>query len=322
MALSCRQGPGSVTAQITSAPPKPHGGHSPGGLEHHRARHLRLAHAPVAEGDRHLDHLEAGPDRPERSLDLERVAERGQGLEVDRLQRPPSKDLEAPGEVPDRDAQRRPGVGAPQAADRAPAWAPVGDPAAIRVARAEHQVRVGGRLQQTRQVGRVVGEVGVHVGDQLRPARQRLPEPGHVRGPEAPLGRPVQDGDVLAIACEPIGDLAGAVGRRVVDDQESPRGRQLLERRGDDRLDVGGLVVGGNDEPDARVLRHPRMLFAARLGGTSARARTRFGGMRNAEIAACPVRAGDALRARRGDQVPRARLPRGGPSGPAEPRLG
>ena len=52
---------------------------------------------------------------------------------------------------------------------------------------------------------------------------------------------------------ESIGDLAGAVGRAVVDDEHAPalgRGAaQRLAGGGDDRLDVLGLVVCGQDQP-------------------------------------------------------------------------
>ena len=88
------------------------------------------------------------------------------------------------------------GVGAAAAADQPPPRPPLGDPAAGDVARPEHQVGVGGRAEQPRQVGRVVREVGVHLGDQLGAAGQRPAEAGDVGGTEALLARAVQDLDV------------------------------------------------------------------------------------------------------------------------------
>jgi hypothetical protein len=51
------------------------------------------------------------------------------------------------------------------------------------------------------------------VSDQLRPARQRLAKPGDVGRSEPLLGWPMQDGDILAVLGEAIGDPPGAVWR-------------------------------------------------------------------------------------------------------------
>ena len=60
-------------------------------------------------------------------------------------------------------------------------------------------------------------EVAVHLEDQLGPVGERAAEAGDVRRAEAFLPRPVQDGDEVELLGEPVGDLAGAVGRVVVD---------------------------------------------------------------------------------------------------------
>ena len=72
-----------------------------------------------------------------------------------------------------------------------------------------------------------MGEVGVHLEDQLGAAGEGRAEAGDVGGAEAFLARPVQDVDALVLGGEPVGDLAGPVGRAVVDDQDPRRGRQL-----------------------------------------------------------------------------------------------
>ena len=104
--------------------------------------------------------------------------------------------------------------------------------------------------EQARQVGGVVGEVGVHLDDEICAARQRLAKARDVGGAETLLARPVKHRDVLVRRCEPLGDLPGAVGRGVIDDQDPPWLAEVLAHRGDNRLEVGGLVVRGEDEPD------------------------------------------------------------------------
>ena len=94
-----------------------------------------------------------------------------------------------------------------------------------------------------------MGEVGVHLADELCAARQRLAKAGDVGRAEALLARPVEHRDVRVLGRQPVGDLPGAVGRGVVDDQHVAGRVQALAHRGDDGLEVRGLVVGGEDEP-------------------------------------------------------------------------
>src|SRR5919204_4457703 len=75
--------------------------HLPDRLEHDVAAHLRAADGAVDERDRHLDHAKARAERPVRRLDLEGVAPRRHGVEVDRLEHVAPVALEAAGEVAD-----------------------------------------------------------------------------------------------------------------------------------------------------------------------------------------------------------------------------
>ena len=123
---------------------------------------------------------------------------------------------------------------------------PALDPAALDVARAEHQVGIARGGDQPRHVGRVVREVGVHLEDQLGPAGQRLPEARDVGAPEALLAAAVQHLDGLVLGGEPVRDRTGAVGRVVVHHEHAVLARrlgQLGEHGRDDRLEVLGLVV-------------------------------------------------------------------------------
>ena len=93
-------------------------------------------------------------------------------------------------------------------------------------------------------------EVAVHLEDQIGTVGEGAAEDGDVRRAE-PLLRPaVQDGDEGEVLREPVGDLAGAVGRVVVDDEDVDAERLEGAQH---RLDVGALVIGR--EADRR-LRH------------------------------------------------------------------
>ena len=85
------------------------------------------------------------------------------------------------------------------------------------VARAESEVgaaaRIRGRRDQPRDVGGIVGEVGVHLDDPLGAGGERAREAGDVGRAEPLLDRPVQDLDPLVGGGEAVGDLTGAVGR-------------------------------------------------------------------------------------------------------------
>src|ERR1700675_4937857 len=72
----------SVTDRISSLSTDPEQRHAPDRLEDDRPAHLRLPGHPVDERDRDLDHLEAGLLGPVGHLDLERVAARGDRLQV------------------------------------------------------------------------------------------------------------------------------------------------------------------------------------------------------------------------------------------------
>jgi hypothetical protein len=62
----------------------------------------------------------------------------------------------------------------------------------------------------------------------------------------------VEHTHLVELRGQPVGDLAGAVGRPVVDHEHGvlqTRRRELGQRRAHDGLDVLGLVVGREDQP-------------------------------------------------------------------------
>ena len=68
------------------------------------------------------------------------------------------------------------------------------------------------RVQQPREVGRVVGEVAVHLHHVAGPVGQGVAEAGDVGGADAGLLGAVQDRDPVVLVRQLVGQLAGAVG--------------------------------------------------------------------------------------------------------------
>ncbi len=96
----------------------------------------------------------------------------------------------------------------------------------------------------------LVGEVRVHLHDALGAELERPAEPGDVRGAEALLARSVEHRDPLVLGREAVGDVAGAIGGIVVDDEDPGALGRRREHRGNQRLEVVRFVVGGHDDPD------------------------------------------------------------------------
>src|SRR4051812_49507398 len=112
-----------ILPRLRSTSPQPHQRDAPCGFQHDPSRQLRVAHTALSEDDRDLYDPKAGLDGAKGRFHLEGIAEGAQRLEVDCLQHPSVKDLEAAREVVDADSERRPGVGAPPAA-----YCPAGRP--------------------------------------------------------------------------------------------------------------------------------------------------------------------------------------------------
>ena len=145
---------------------------------------LDLPELAFGERDGHLDDGEAGADGAPGQVDLEAVALRVDGGEVDLLQHLAPVGAVAGGDVVDVDAEQHPRVAVRRPRQHHPAPRPVAHGAAGDVARADRQVgaRVDGVEQPVQLLGRV-GAVGVHL-DQHRVARGSVPRrsrPGRPR---------------------------------------------------------------------------------------------------------------------------------------------
>src|SRR6266511_3508983 len=126
--------------------------HAPDCLEGDSPRHLAGPGLAVAEDDRDLLDPEAVADGAKRELDLERVALRAHGVEVDRLEHLAPVALEAASEVAHGQAEDVLGVPAPATGHHTADGSPTFDAATVDVARPNGKVGVGGGRQQPRQV--------------------------------------------------------------------------------------------------------------------------------------------------------------------------
>jgi DNA polymerase (family X) len=194
-------------------------------------------------------------------LDLEGVALRRHALERQALQDAPTVDAKAARRVAHVHAEHRLRVQTARAAHDPAQEPPVADASSGNVPGPEGDVGFLRRRHEAGQVARVVGEVAVHLSDQVCPLGQDAVEPREVRGPQSFLRGPVEDAHVLQLSREAIGHVAGAVRGAVVDHEhaavETMRGEDLLERA-EQRLHVPAFVVGGHADGQA----HPRIIAA------------------------------------------------------------
>src|SRR5215813_1331376 len=112
----------SRTKALDLQPKLPHHGQR---LEDDPPAQLGLAHPPILEDNRDLLHPETFLDRPVGQLDLERIPGAVDRRQIDRLQHPAPKALEASGEVALRQAENRPRVKGAGAADQLSCRSPV-----------------------------------------------------------------------------------------------------------------------------------------------------------------------------------------------------
>src|SRR5687768_9113616 len=96
----------------------------------------------------------------------------------------------------------------------------------------------------------IVGEVRVHLEDELVAVIYRPVEPGDIRGPEAQFAGPMDDVDPRVGGRELVGKRSGPVRRAVVDD-EHLESRVLSQYLRHDRGEIVALVVGRDNDESA-----------------------------------------------------------------------
>ncbi len=117
-------------------------------------------------------------------------------------------------------------------------------------------------IEQAGERTGVVRQVAVHLHQRLVAPLQAPAECAAIGAAEPRLGRPAHHLYGLQLSCHCIGDLGGAVGAVVVDDQHGGRGHSLAQPAQDHRY-RRRLLVGGNDDQGA----HPRTVRSSRPAG-------------------------------------------------------
>src|SRR5712691_8003525 len=159
-------------------------------FEKHRARKLRFALPALDKCDRHFADTAAALRGHVQHLDQKRIAVRDEAIE-----RQPGERLAAPAAVAARaiasaQSRHRPDVGIGEAAERTPPQRPVEDSPSRSVPRSDDHLGAIGGGDQIGQARRIVGEVGIHLTDDVDRLANRLPEAIDVRPSEAPALRP------------------------------------------------------------------------------------------------------------------------------------
>ena len=90
-------------------------------------------------------------------------------------------------------------------------------------------------------------EVSIHAEDNGRAVGQRLLEAGDVGGAQAKLAGAMDDTYQAVLACQPVCNVAGAIGRIVVNDDHL-QAQAKIENLRDKTFDILSLVVGWNDD--------------------------------------------------------------------------
>ncbi len=113
-----------------------------------------------------------------------------------------------------------------------------------------NEIGVARCRDETRQRVGIMGEIGVHLSDEIRIHRQRTLESGDVCRTKTSLLRAVNDLDAPGMCGRKrVRHVAGAIRRAIVDDQNGVA-RSLLEYAEHQRFDVRPLVIGWDDNHD------------------------------------------------------------------------
>ena len=224
-------------------------------LDQDAARQLRRADPALDENDRRLDDPQPGVRGHERDIEQERVAVRDNAVERQRGQRFAAPAAIAGGDVVQLQAGDGANVEVRERAEDDAAQRPVHDADAVQVARADHEVGAGGgRVDHRRQVLRIVRQVRVHLADEVGVGEDSAAKSFEVGDAQAALAGPMQRLHASRILlAERVGNLAGAVGRLIVEHHHVHAGDR--HQIGDEDRQVVLLVVGRNQ--DQRLHRRP-----------------------------------------------------------------
>lgn len=210
-------------------------------------RNFGLAEAPVFVRDWQFADAPAAVLCAPQQFYQEGIAFGANCFGLDGMQHGAAVAAEGGGAVPRLQVQRYAGRAVCGAADGAPQRRAANHLPAGNIARTNHQIMRGTKLQQAIDVARVVRVIRIHRQDLLESACERKLETGDVRRAQPQLCRPVNNLHLRVAGSARGGNRAGAIGRVVIHNDHAQVVRQAAQVC-DQARNVFALVIRGNDD--------------------------------------------------------------------------
>ena len=168
-----------------------------------------------------------------------------------------------------RQVQHHSGVATAGSREEKASWRPADDAPALHIARADDHIGTDvHRIEETEELLGFVRSVRVHLDRDVVSCRGRDVEAVDIRTGQTATRGATEHVDAAELRPELLGLCRGAVGARVVDDEDVGT-RACDAQSAEQRFDVVGFLVRGNDDEDPKV----RLVGPAFVGTAKARAR-------------------------------------------------
>ncbi len=174
-------------------------------------------------------------------------------IDVQCFQRRPAIDLESPGQILNRYTQHQPRIASTHLADQAAMPGPTPRIPTSNIPRTQHQIGALGRRYQTREITRIVREIGIHLRYELGVSLQGVPEARHIRTPDTVFPGAGKEVDLPGKPiCQGTNDRGRPVGGAIVHDQNAvPRSQR--QNALDERSNRLCFVIGRHNDGDRTV---------------------------------------------------------------------
>lgn len=206
------------------------------------ALHLRLTVDPVTKYDRHFDDPKPATGGPPGQLYLKTVSRCLAGFGAEFREPGGPVGPESGGGVADPQSEHQSSVKVSAARENPSVNRPIRGRPARNVPASNRQVgqtRSEG-INQPRQIGRVMGEVRIHLTDHFGTAGQRVGEADGISRTETLFHRSMDDFHQLIRSGEPIGEGSGPIRGAIVDDEQPVA---VSQNGGSDCVEILTLVV-------------------------------------------------------------------------------
>lgn len=209
--------------------------------------HFGLSEFAVDEKDRDLLDAKAFLEGAPSHLDLEGVAFGSDVIKIDGFEDFAAEALETACEIADREAEDGAGVEATATAEDLAAYRPIACAAAVDVAGTEDEISVLKSGKETGEIVWIVGEVAIHLLEDQVVAIESVAKAVEVSGAKAEFSGASENEDAIIVLSTLFGEIACAVGRVVVDDEDMGVFGCAMDGIKQAR-EVFALVVGGDDD--------------------------------------------------------------------------